>query len=64
MNYYRSSSDRIVAGVMGGLAESWGWSADRLRLGFVVLSVLSAAFPGIAVYLLLWFLMPSQPDYV
>lgn len=55
----RKSNDRIIAGVCGGLAEWLGWPANRTRLAYVVLSVLSAAFPGILVYLILWIAMPA-----
>jgi len=53
------SHDKIIAGVCGGIAEYLGWPAGRVRLLYVLVSVLSAAFPGILVYLLLWFLMPK-----
>ena len=56
---YRSN-DRIIAGVCGGIAEQLGWSANRVRLAYVILSILSAAFPGPLVYLVLWFLMPER----
>ena len=52
----------MIAGVCGGIAEYLGWSAFRVRLIYVLVSVLSAAFPGILVYLLLWFLMPKEGD--
>jgi phage shock protein C len=55
------SRDQIIAGVCGGIAEYLGWPAGRVRLLYVLVSVLSAAFPGILVYLILWFLMPA-PD--
>ena len=58
----RRSDDRLVAGVCGGLAEWLGWSPFRVRLLYVLVSVLSAAFPGILVYLVLWFLMPGPDD--
>ncbi|MDH3521286.1 MAG: PspC domain-containing protein [Myxococcales bacterium] len=57
------SHDRIIAGVCGGIAEYFGWPATRVRILYVLVSVLSAAFPGILVYLILWFLMPApSPD--
>lgn len=56
----RSRSDRMIAGVLGGLAVHFGWSSQTLRIVFVLLSVLSAGFPGILVYLALWFLMPEE----
>lgn len=56
----RSRNDCLIAGVCGGWAAQLGWSPFRVRLVFVVASVLSAAFPGILVYLALWFLMPRE----
>jgi len=57
------SSDRLLAGVCAGIADYFGWSATRVRLGYVLLSVLSSAFPGLLVYLILWFILPmGSPD--
>jgi phage shock protein C len=55
----KRSNDRMIAGVCGGLAEWLGWPADRVRVAYVIVSILSAAFPGIIIYLLLWLLMPD-----
>lgn len=55
----RKSHDKIIAGVCGGLAEWLGWPANRTRLAYVLLSVLSAAFPGVLVYIILWIAMPD-----
>ncbi|MGY0559744.1 MULTISPECIES: PspC domain-containing protein [unclassified Luteimonas] len=55
----RSTDDRVLAGVIGGIARRFGWSSTMLRVVYVVASVLSAAFPGILVYLILWLLMPE-----
>jgi phage shock protein PspC (stress-responsive transcriptional regulator) len=49
----------MIAGVCGGIGEYFGWPADRVRIAYVILSILSAAFPGILVYLLLWLVMPG-----
>lgn len=55
----RRSRNKIIAGVCGGLADWIGWPANRVRIAYVVVSVLSAAFPGILVYIVLWFVMPG-----
>jgi phage shock protein PspC (stress-responsive transcriptional regulator) len=55
----RRSRDRVIAGVCGGIAERLGWPAGRVRVAYVVLSVLSAAFPGILIYVVLWIAMPG-----
>jgi phage shock protein C len=56
----RSLDDRMIAGVMGGVARRFGWNPTLLRVVFVIVSIASAAFPGILVYLLLWLLMPNE----
>ena len=61
---YRSNRSNMIAGVMGGIAERFGWNANLLRIIFVLVSVMSAAFPGILVYLVLWLVMPKkQKDF-
>ncbi len=55
----RSRSDRKIAGVCGGIAEYFGWDPTLVRVLYVVASVVSVAFPGIIVYLLLWLIMPE-----
>lgn len=55
----KRSRDRVIAGVCGGLAEWVGWPPDKVRLIYVLVSLLSAAFPGIIAYLVLWLVMPD-----
>jgi len=57
---HRSTTNRIIAGVCGGFAEWLGWNPTTFRVLFVVVSILSAAFPGILVYLILWLVMPKD----
>ncbi len=57
----RSRSNRLIAGVCGGFAEWLGWNPTVFRLLYVVISILSIAFPGILVYLVLWLVMPNAP---
>lgn len=58
----RSKSDKMLGGVCGGLAEYFGWPSWVVRFICVLVSILSAAFPGILIYLLLWFLMPFKKE--
>ena len=55
----RSRRHRMLAGVCGGLADWLGWDPTVVRILFVLVSVLSAAFPGMLVYIILWFVMPE-----
>jgi len=58
----RSRSDRIIAGVCGGLADYFGLSPTGVRVVYVLASIVSVAFPGIIVYIILWALIPSEED--
>ena len=58
----RSPNDRMIAGVMGGIAQRLGWNSTWLRVIFVIVSIASAGFPGILIYLILWLLMPEGQD--
>jgi phage shock protein PspC (stress-responsive transcriptional regulator) len=57
---HRSSSNRIIAGVCGGIARWLGWSPTTVRVLYVIVSILSVAFPGILVYIILWIAMPQD----
>ncbi|HEX6964259.1 MAG TPA: PspC domain-containing protein [Gemmatimonadaceae bacterium] len=55
----RSRSNRMIAGVIAGLADYFGIDVTLARVIYVVLSALSAAFPGVLVYAILWLVMPE-----
>jgi len=55
----RSRQQKVLGGVCGGLAEWLGWDVTLVRILYVVVSILSAAFPGVLVYVVLWILMPK-----
>ena len=52
------SRNKMIAGVCAGIAEYFGWEVTLFRVLFVLVSILSVAFPGILVYLVLWVVMP------
>lgn len=56
----RSRHNKLIGGVCGGLAEHFGWSVTATRVVYVLASVLSAAFPGIIVYGVLWLVLPLE----
>lgn len=53
-------TDGLIAGVCAGIARRFGMSVTLVRVLYVVLSVISAAFPGILVYLVLWLVIPKE----
>jgi phage shock protein PspC (stress-responsive transcriptional regulator) len=60
----RSRQYRMIAGVCGGIAEWLGWSPTTVRILYVLVSILSAGFPGILVYIILWLVMPQAETAV
>jgi phage shock protein PspC (stress-responsive transcriptional regulator) len=56
----RSSRNAMIAGVCAGIARHFDWSVTGTRVAYVLLSICSAAFPGILVYLILWLVLPVE----
>lgn len=58
----RRTPDAYVAGVIGGLAEFFDLDPTMCRVVYVLLSIVSVAFPGIIVYLILWMIIPEREE--
>ncbi|MDH3745104.1 MAG: PspC domain-containing protein [Acidobacteriota bacterium] len=56
----RSRRHSLIAGVCGGLAEWLGWDVTLVRILYVIVSIVSAGFPGILAYIILWVVMPKD----
>jgi phage shock protein C len=56
----RSRTNFMIGGVCGGIAEYIGWDPTVVRLLYVLISVISAAFPGILFYILAWLIIPRE----
>jgi phage shock protein PspC (stress-responsive transcriptional regulator) len=56
----RNPNDAWLGGVCGGIARWLGWSSDVVRILYVLVSVLSVAFPGTIIYIILWLVMPVE----
>lgn len=57
---YRSMTDKRLSGVCGGIAEYFEVDPTLIRLLWVVLTLFSAAFPGILAYIICALIMPKQ----
>lgn len=55
----RSRSDRMIAGVCGGLGRFFGISPAWFRLAFLI-ALIPGGVPGIAAYLLMWLIVPTE----
>ncbi len=55
----RSRSDKMLAGVCGGLAEYFELDPSLVRIGYALLTLFTA-FAGIPVYLIMWLVVPEK----
>jgi len=53
------SNNQMIAGVCAGIAEYVGWDVTLVRVIYAILSVFSAGFPGLLLYIILWIVMPK-----
>ncbi len=58
----RRSRNQIVAGVCAGFAEYMGWDVTLVRVIYALLSIFSAGFPGLILYIVLWVVMPLEGE--
>lgn len=54
------SNDKMIAGVLAGIANYFDMDPTVVRILYVVLSIASVGFPGIIVYLIMWAIMPLE----
>ena len=60
---YRSSN-RVMAGVCGGIAEYFDLDPTLIRVLYVFLSLFSVGFPGLLLYIILMILIPNHDQIV
>lgn len=56
----KRSSDKMIAGICAGIAEYFGLDVSLVRVLYVLLSIFSAGFPGLLVYIIFWFVLPDN----
>ena len=57
---YRSN-DQIIGGVLAGFAEYIYADKTVVRLVYALVSILSAGFPGLLIYIIAWIVIPEKP---
>jgi phage shock protein PspC (stress-responsive transcriptional regulator) len=61
---YRSNNNVMIGGVAAGLAEYFNIDPTLVRLLFVFLGIFTVGFPTILLYIILWVIMPQNPNPV
>ncbi len=59
---YRSSKDRKIAGICGGLGEYFSVDPTLIRLAFVFIALITAIIPMIVAYVIGWIIIPQAPS--
>jgi phage shock protein C len=55
------SNNKIIAGVCGGIAEYFEVDPTLIRVVYAALTLFTAGFPGVILYIIMMLLMP-QPE--
>ena len=61
---YRSQENRMLGGVCGGIAEYFSVDPTLIRLAYVLLSLFTAAFPGLTLYIICLLIIPNDPGCI
>jgi phage shock protein PspC (stress-responsive transcriptional regulator) len=57
---YRSSTQRILGGVCGGLGEYFNIDPTIVRVVYAIITIATVVVLGAALYLLLWLIIPAE----
>lgn len=58
---YRSKTDKMIAGVCGGIAKYFGIDSTLVRIIYAIVAIFTAIVPCLIIYLVLWILIPEEP---
>ena len=56
---YRSSHDKMIAGICGGLGEMMSVDSTMVRLGVVFVGILTGVLPIVIAYIIGWIIIPE-----
>jgi len=59
---YLSKTDKKLSGVCGGIGEYFGQDSTMIRLGWVVLTILTGGLPGVIGYVIAAVVVPTRPE--
>jgi phage shock protein C len=56
----KSSTNKMLGGVLGGIGEYFGIDPTLVRIAYVLLSIFSVGFPGLLLYIVMLFIVPKE----
>lgn len=54
------SRNKVIAGVCGGIANYFDIDPTIVRVLYAFISIFTAAFPGVLLYIICWIVMPEE----
>ncbi len=60
---YKSDTDKVFAGVIGGIGEYFDLDPTILRLAYILLAVMTALVPAIIGYIIASLVVPKKPHH-
>jgi phage shock protein C len=57
---YRSTNEKIIGGVFGGLGKLLDWDPNQIRLLAVIIAVFTGVAPMLISYIIAWILLPKD----
>lgn len=57
---YKSSDNKMICGVLGGIGEYFDIDPTLVRLGYCALTIFSAGFPGLLLYIIMALIVPKR----
>lgn len=58
---YRNTKERLLGGVLAGLADYYGHDVVFYRLLYIILLILTGFMPGVLIYVVAWLMLPEPP---
>jgi phage shock protein C len=58
---YLSESDKKIAGICGGIGETYGVDSTLVRLVWVFIGLATAIIPALVTYIVAWIIIPEKP---
>ncbi len=59
---YKSKDNKVIWGVIGGIGEYFEVDPVILRVGYILISVFTAIFPGLIAYILIALVIPNKKE--
>jgi phage shock protein C len=59
---YKSETNRVFAGVMGGIGEYFNIDPVLIRIAYLIITITTAVVPGIVAYMIMTIIVPRRVD--